>query len=420
MRSNIRLIRDMDQVSSVRELQIVMESGGQPLKGHDYQDPSHPIVLERLTIYSPIAVGHRDLPLVMASTLVHLTLGEICVDWFWSSFVADGAPGSAGGSLVFSCLRSLNLTFPRPPREGGHQGDVTNFEVSRRPEGLIPDSESESRSYTTSSTFGRPQFPVLTTLAVGFFPRNYGRLLSLFAASPITCLFICNSAFNMPSGINLSQFARLRSLEVELSGGLTERSSRHVNEWLSNIFAITGSRLECLDMKLSAVDGFQLRITTPPMFARNITSLKLDDHIAMHDVWLLLPQVPNLMRLEVGPRIQNPISSDSELIRALRNAEKAQQLTPVSTSVKLMRVWRSKYSIDRDQLNPRQSSSAYATFFRTMIVELVCRLPALEILRVAVSPLDGVQDFIQTLVDSGIASEHIGHLQRLQLRSVVD
>ncbi|KAJ2017381.1 hypothetical protein GGI14_003036, partial [Coemansia sp. S680] len=156
------------------------------LKGHDYQDPSHPIVLERLTIYSPIAVGHRDLPLVMASTLVHLTLGEICVDWFWSSFVADGAPGSAGGSLVFSCLRSLNLTFPRPPREGGHQGDVTNFEVSRRPEGLIPDSESESRSYTTSSTFGRPQFPVLTTLAVGFFPRNYGRLLSLFAASPIT------------------------------------------------------------------------------------------------------------------------------------------------------------------------------------------------------------------------------------------
>ncbi|KAJ2034150.1 hypothetical protein GGI13_004238 [Coemansia sp. RSA 455] len=31
MRSNIRLIRDMDQVSSVRELQIVMESGGQPV-----------------------------------------------------------------------------------------------------------------------------------------------------------------------------------------------------------------------------------------------------------------------------------------------------------------------------------------------------------------------------------------------------
>ncbi|KAJ2870749.1 hypothetical protein GGH93_005333, partial [Coemansia aciculifera] len=49
-------------------------------KGSDYQYPSHPIALECLKLYSPVAMGHRDLPLMLASTLVHLTLGEIRVD----------------------------------------------------------------------------------------------------------------------------------------------------------------------------------------------------------------------------------------------------------------------------------------------------------------------------------------------------
>ncbi|KAJ2869446.1 hypothetical protein GGH93_006162 [Coemansia aciculifera] len=131
----------------------------------------------------------------------------------------------------------------------------------------------------------------------------------------------------------------------------------------------------------------------------------------MHDVGLVLMQLPNLLRLEVVTRVQRPIPSDSELIRVLQNAEDAQLLTPLNTSLKLARVWRSKYCIIKDQLDPRQSSNDYVSFFRTMIVELVCRLPSLEILWFNVSPIDGVQDATRAFVDSRIASEHIEHLQ---------
>ncbi|KAJ2860661.1 hypothetical protein GGH94_005375 [Coemansia aciculifera] len=87
----------MKRVDSVREVQIAMEGKGSQCMNlrvfwlslglesrrgpeFDYQYPSHPIALECLKLYSPVAMGHRDLPLMLASTLVHLTLGEIRVD----------------------------------------------------------------------------------------------------------------------------------------------------------------------------------------------------------------------------------------------------------------------------------------------------------------------------------------------------
>ncbi|KAJ2346715.1 hypothetical protein GGH91_002113 [Coemansia sp. RSA 2671] len=168
---------------------------------------------------------------------------------------------------------------------------------------------------------------------------------------------------------------------------------------------------------LGADDGFRLRITAPPAFARNITSLKLDDHIAIDDVGLILQQLPNLIKLELGPRTQVPIYSEPELISALRTAEASHQLTPLSTSLKLLRVWRSELCTSQDQFNPNSSSRAYASFLKGMFVELACRLPSLEILRVAVSPIEDIQDAVNLLVNSGIASELIGHLRKLQIRS---
>ncbi|KAJ1819365.1 hypothetical protein LPJ60_003803 [Coemansia sp. RSA 2675] len=147
---------------------------------------------------------------------------------------------------------------------------------------------------------------------------------------------------------------------------------------------------------LDSDDEFRFRITAPPAFARNITSLKLDDHIAIDDVGLILQQLPNLIKLELGPRTQVPIYSEPELISALRTAEASHQLTPLSTSLKLLRVWRSELC---------------------MLVELACRLPSLELLRVAVSPIEDIQDAVNLLVNSGIASELIGHLRKLQIRS---
>ncbi|KAJ2696806.1 hypothetical protein H4218_004387, partial [Coemansia sp. IMI 209128] len=219
---------------------------------------------------------------------------------------------------------------------------------------FITDTDDDSSSYTTSSTFGRPQFPALTTLVVAYFPKSYNQFLTLFASSPITRFSVLGPSFNLPSSINLSQFRHLRSIEAQIEDELPDYCSTFINKWLSDMLATAGSQLEHLSIMLGAEDGFRLRITAPPAFARNITSLKLDDHIAIDDVGLILQQLPNLIRLELGPR---------------------------------------------------------------MLVELACRLPPLEILRVAVSPIEDIQDAVNLLVNSGIASELIGHLRKLQIRS---
>ncbi|KAJ2024195.1 hypothetical protein GGI06_001094 [Coemansia sp. S85] len=297
---------------------------------------------------------------------------------------------------------------------GSHEGGWPLFPQS---ESFITDTDDDSSSYTTSSTFGWPQFPALTTLVVAYFPKSYNQVLTLFASSPITRFSVLGSSFKLPSSINLSQFRHLRSIEAQIEDELPDYCSTFINKWLSDMLATAGSQLEHLSIMLGAEDGFRLRITAPPAFARNITSLKLDDHIAIDDVGLILQQLPNLIKLELGPRTQVPIYSESELISALRTAEASHQLTPLSTSLKLLRVWRSELCTSQDQFNPNSSSRAYASFFKGMLVELACRLPSLEILRVAVSPIEDIQDAVNLLVDSGIASELIGHLRKLQIRS---
>ncbi|KAJ2828412.1 hypothetical protein FBU31_002925 [Coemansia sp. 'formosensis'] len=389
------------------------------LKGREHQNPSHPIAIKRLKLYGLHSVGNNDLPLVLASTLVHLMLGEIRVDWFWNSFVTGAASDSADGGLVFSCLKSLHMYFPKP-EVGDRRRNVTDFHESRHAKDFASETERESRSYTTSSTFGRPRFPALTTLAIAFFPRSYERFLSLFTASPISWLYLCHAAHNAPSGIDLSQFIHLRSLEVQFIDDVTKRASRHVNKCLSDMFESTGSRLERLDMKLKATDAFKLRITASHAFAHNIRALQLDDHITIDDIVLILPHLPSLERLEIGAHAQRPIESLEELIRVFRAAEAAEQLTPLNTSLKLLRVWPSRYYMSRGDTFPRTLARSPVSFYFNLFVELVCRLPALEIMRVNISPMDWLHSTIQALLDSGIGSEQIENLRRLQIRPVAD
>lgn len=183
----------------------------------------------------------------------------------------------------------------------------------------------------------------------------------------------------------------------------------------------TGSRLERLDMKLKATDAFQLCITAPPAFAHNIRALQPYDHIDIHDMGLILPHLPNLIRLEIGLQTQRPIESMSELVRALQIAEAAQLLMPLNTSLKLLRVWPSRFSMSKSHSFPRSSPSYSPVFFYcNMSVDLVCRLPALEIMRVNISPMDLLHHIVKALVLSGITSENVGHLQRLQLRPAAE
>ncbi|KAJ2823043.1 hypothetical protein GGI24_003780 [Coemansia furcata] len=174
------------------------------------------------------------------------------------------------------------------------------------------------------------------------------------------------------------------------------------------MFESTGSRLERLDMKLKATDAFKLRITASHAFAHNIRALQLDDHITIDDIVFILPHLPSLERLEIGAHAQRPIESLEELIRVFRAAEAAEQLTPLNTSLKLLRVWPSRYYMSQGD-----------TFPRTLVRSPVSFLLQ-PIMRVNISPMDWLHSTIRALLDSGIASEQIKHLRRLQIRPVAD
>ncbi|KAJ2815080.1 hypothetical protein FBU31_007062 [Coemansia sp. 'formosensis'] len=76
--------------------------------------------------------------------------------------------------------------------------------------------------------------------------------------------------------------------------------------------------------------------------------------------------------------------------------------------------------MSRGDTFPRTLVRSPVSFYFNLFVELVCRLPALEIMRVNISPMDWLHSTIQALLDSGIGSEQIEHLRRLQIRPVAD
>ncbi|KAJ2556420.1 hypothetical protein GGH95_005371, partial [Coemansia sp. RSA 1836] len=129
-------------------------------------------------------------PPVFASTLVELTLDPVAKDEIWELFVADTT------QLEFPCLRVLTLHFDDP------QCGV-----------MLPynDEEMATSRCLTSTKFGTPLFPALTSLKICKFPGHLNQFLSLFAASPLSKLYIGGFNRLIPDELDLTPFTGLRS-----------------------------------------------------------------------------------------------------------------------------------------------------------------------------------------------------------------
>ncbi|KAJ2074278.1 hypothetical protein GGI01_003706 [Coemansia sp. RSA 376] len=376
-----------------------------------------PIAIERLSLGCIHDMSELGFESVRASTLVELTLNDVPADGIWNYFVADGAPSSLDGKLVFSFLQVLQLGFDSP-EDDDHLRRGSSSPLRNSPLDASAVVE-DSRSYKRPTSLATPLFPVLTRLDISDFPGDYQQLLSLFAASPISKLALNDISFNIPDNLDLSQLTCLSSLNVRcIDDEMSFNDASYVAGCLSYMLATTGTRLVHLDIVIYVPDDFQFRINAPPTFTHNLGKLMLVDNIAIDDVKLLLVQLPNLRILHAFIHLKYLISSADELVEACRRADAVQPLMPLSTSLRSLIVCGRTSSIYNCREDPLVVATTKDGFNRAILLELICCLPSLVDLQLVCNSLDSVRESIDALVESGVASERIGHLRYLQPRAL--
>ncbi|KAJ2872053.1 hypothetical protein H4R27_006686, partial [Coemansia aciculifera] len=98
----------------------------------------------------------------------------------------------------------------------------------------------------------------------------------------------------------------------------------------------------------------------------------------------------------------------------------AQSLTPLNSSLRVLSAYGKRYFTGFKGSNCTAESKRLMApelnHYRSMLVGLVCRLPAPDTLRVGTQSVDGVNESIGAIADTGVGQEHISHLQRLKVQ----
>ncbi|KAJ2025343.1 hypothetical protein GGI06_000626 [Coemansia sp. S85] len=153
-----------------------------------------PIAVARLHIDHFDCTPSLQLPPVLASALVEVSLKLVVPERVRDPFVADGLEGSPGGKLVFSCLQSLLLGFLDESlliSGAGVDGRIQEIDGSM----LLYDGTPR---FMRSAMFGSLAFPQLTSLEIRHFCLELADFLSIFAASPISKLALVLSDSSLP------------------------------------------------------------------------------------------------------------------------------------------------------------------------------------------------------------------------------
>ncbi|KAJ2860348.1 hypothetical protein GGH94_005568 [Coemansia aciculifera] len=105
----------------------------------------------------------------------------------------------------------------------------------------------------------------------------------------------------------------------------------------------------------------------------------------------------------------------------------AQSLTPLNSSLRVLSAYGKRYFTGFKGSNCTAESKRLMApelnHYRSMLVGLVCRLPAPDTLRVGTQSVDGVNESIGAIADTGVGQEHISHLQlfnALERRTTID
>ncbi|KAJ2880685.1 hypothetical protein H4R27_004571, partial [Coemansia aciculifera] len=401
-----------------------------------------PIYIECMEIDAPDETYLMPVPTMIADTLVELKLSPMVDGFEWSLFEHLGeldstekGSDSSKPPLSFSSLKSLVLDFS--DFEDFEFGDVdlnsvwSNAYSYAGPLYYSDDSDEEigffedevqkqlKRRFKELPDYGALKFPVLTSLEL----RNHQtqRYLRLFAYSPISSLVLSDQYFESPKGWNLSKYRSLHRLSIIMPPSLDEHDMRHFIKVLPTVLSTVRSKLQHLSLAMNLGRDTQL-LFTAPSFADSLTSLTLEGEYSQHDVEHLLQLFPNLRTLDVCAIVSEPIFTVPDLIDKYHCANSAQTLTPLNTSLCVLSAYGQRYFSNRSCVDiipeSRRLMAPELHHYRGLLVGLVCRLPALDTLRVSAQSVDGVDESIRAIVDTNVSPEDIGHLPRVRVRAL--
>ncbi|KAJ2398868.1 hypothetical protein GGF41_008248, partial [Coemansia sp. RSA 2531] len=122
------------------------------------------------------------------------------------------------------------------------------------------------------------------------------------------------------------------------------------------------------------------------------------------DVESLLQLFPYLHSVSVCAIVSEPIATVSNLVDEYCHVNTAQLLTALNSSLRVLSVHDKRYYTGfggSDRVSHRNHTLPLGLDnYRGLLVGLVCRLPALDRLRVGSKYLDGVNEVISALVDA--------------------
>ncbi|KAJ2325074.1 hypothetical protein GGI00_005145, partial [Coemansia sp. RSA 2681] len=262
-----------------------------------------------------------------------------------------------------------------------------------------------------------PEFPVLTHLELRYPTMSE---FKKFADSPISLLVLCSSSYSFKEGWDLTIFPGLRSLSFRITDAMGKSETTRFSNTLSTILPTVSPRLQQLTLVMSLEKDAQFRLSTPPPFADSLSHLTLEGEYGQHDVEHLLQLFPNLRSLSVCTIVGEPVSTVPELVDECRHANIGHSLMPLNASLRALNVHEKRYFSGYNGWNcipgPKRLMAPELSHCRGLLVGLICRLPALDTLRVGSQSVDGVNESIQAIVDSGVSPEHVARLQRLRVQ----
>ncbi|KAJ2053484.1 hypothetical protein H4S04_000644 [Coemansia sp. S16] len=383
-----------------------------------------PIFIDSMEIDGPDETYLMPAPIMIADTLVELKLAPVIEEFEWNllEYLGDmdsteGGSVSSKSLISFSSLKTLvlkamNIEHVLEYRFEGREDEEESEEGTL----YYDDVQSQlCTRFRDLPEYDTPKFPVLSSLELRDSIHYWS--LSMFADSPITSLVLCCSACSFQSDFDLSIFRGLRSLSLRFTSTISKDDTARVSKALSTV---------CPSLKhltLALTVGKSLRLLFPRLpFADSLTLLTLEGEHRQHDVEYMLRLFPNLRRLSVCVIFSEPIFSDSRLIDEYQCANAAKTLPPLNTSLRVLEAYGKRYFSDYYRRNSTPKSKRLMApelnHYRGMIVSLVCRLPALDMLRVGAQSVDGVTKGIGAIVSTNVGLEYIGCLQRLRVQSL--
>ncbi|KAJ2732059.1 hypothetical protein IW152_004096 [Coemansia sp. BCRC 34962] len=272
--------------------------------------PAH-ITHLTLSVYG--AYEFIDIPRIMASSLVSLTLSAIPLNFVWDKFTHAGV-------LEFNELRSLDLTFHVPYRSipsGKSEDDLMWERYNKESTEVDEDGnkvlyvdpktdnykgnhklktisvKEQTPKYTVLRADGkRPRFPKLQHLQLSLYP---GRLREFLRDIPMGQLLTLHISADLVAfkGLRLAGLDSLQSSNICYYSESKLRESPHANRFLAKVFAQPpGVR------KLTVGTSSKCRLRLPPTVqCTGIRRLKLTAQVSYADLPSLLRQLPVLQYL---------------------------------------------------------------------------------------------------------------------------